>query len=94
MLFSEKPCDADAIELSKKKSAGRSSATVHQSSTPGRAIDIEKFRSVSAEKADVIIEQVGPPAASYTHRGTEHWFYPTAILVDNGERTCPGLEDG
>lgn len=94
--FSERPCGDQAVELSKKKSAGRTSATPQQSSSPQSTIDIEAVNELSSASPEETIARIGPPAASYTHRGTEHWLYPNAVRVEDGERTCPEMlfEDG
>ena len=96
ILFSERPCGDQAVELSKKKSAGHTSATTRQSTSPQSKIDIEVVNELSTASPDETIARIGPPAASYTHRGTEHWLYPNAVRVEDGERTCPEMlfEDG
>ncbi len=96
ILLSDKPCGKAAEQLSKKESSGHSSATSQQSGPPRSAIDIEVLDGLVAASPEETIEQIGPPAASYTHRGTEHWLYPNAVREEGGRRTCPELlfEDG
>lgn len=96
VMFSQKPCGEDAVKLSSKKSSGSTSATVRQSTRRQPTIDIEKFRRVGVSTAAEIIELIGPPAASYTHRGTEHWLYSNASKEINGQPVCPEilLENG
>ena len=76
--------------------ARTTSATKDQSAKKQPMIDIEKFRKVGVSSAEEIVDLVGPPAASYTHRGTEHWLYPNAVKAINGEPACPEilLENG
>lgn len=95
VMFSEKPCGEDAVKLSEKRSSGTTSATRHQRSGSLPAVPIERFESLP-QQAEAIIALVGPPAASYTHRGTEHWLYPNAVGEVSGVRACPEvlLEDG
>lgn len=101
ILLSDKPCGDKAEQLSKKESSGRTSATPQQpgssqSGTPRSTIDITVVDELSSASPDATIERIGPPAASYTHRGTEHWLYPNAVREQDGLRTCPEMlfEDG
>lgn len=95
VMFSEKPCGEDAKKLSLKASGGRTSASRHERSGALPAVPVQKFDGLPFE-ADAVIAAIGPPAASYTHRGTEHWLYPNAVREEGGQRACPELlfEDG
>lgn len=96
ILLSDKPCGDAAEQLSKKESSGHTSATSRQSESPRSAIDIAVVDELRGASPEATIERIGPPAASYTRRGTEHWLYPNAVREENSVRNCPEMlfEDG
>ena len=67
----------------KKRSTGQ--ADDGQSSASDGELDIQLFDEIGAESASTIVETIGQPAARYTHDGTEHWLYPNAVKVSEGD---------
>lgn len=95
VTFSEKPCSPEAVKLHYKRSETRESFAA-PSGAWLPTVDIAPFEGFGMITTEEIIERVGRPAASYTHRETEHWLYPNAVRQSESGRHCPELllEDG
>lgn len=97
VMFSDKPCGEDAKKLTLRGSSGATSAgPAPVAELP--PVPFEKFRYLPNDP-EKVLEIVGPPTASFTHRGTEHWLYPNVERInDEGILTHPELlvdpEDG
>lgn len=88
VVFSQTPCAPDAVKLQTgKKRTAASAINGHDAGS----IDAKLFDEIGAKSAQVIIDTVGPPAARYTHDGTEHWLYPNAVDLRDDQRVSPEL---
>ncbi len=95
VVFSQLPCAENAVRLDEKRSRSSQRPVKKWAGENQSEIDIEKFNRLPWSQEEVIA-YVGRPAATYTHDGTDHWLYPNAVKVTDGQRLCPELlfEDG
>ncbi len=91
VVFSQRPCAPDAIELKYGNSKRATQSTDGQERPTAGMIDIRLFDKVGAKTAEAIVELVGHPAAKYIHNGDDHWLYPNAVKVEGERRLCPEL---
>jgi hypothetical protein len=97
VVFSQVPCAKQGVQVRVTKPATAqepSQAAAAVSAEPDHGaqwIDVGKFEHLAGSTPEVIVRQVGKPAASYLHDGIEHWLYPNAIKVLDNKRHCPEL---
>lgn len=91
VVFSQSPCAPDAVKLKSGNRKPAGSAVDAAPDAGGGSLDVRLFDEIGAETAAVIVETVGPPAARYTHDGTERWLYPNAVKVSDDGRLSPEL---